>query len=146
MSMGRGGGGGGGWVVFVRIWWSPDLQPSAAGNLDNPVSGIHQGTVTKYTYPILTKGRTGKGAEINTSKRTRTATRAEWDDLNIIAVKGPRPALVNSRERQLASIVSSLTLPKLHNNHKVDWSLFHTEMIDTVAIDWWGPHTLNPYI
>ena len=62
MSMGRGVGGS--WVVFVRIWWSPDLQPSAAGNLDNPVSGIHQGTVTKYTYPILTKGRTGKGAEI----------------------------------------------------------------------------------
>ena len=46
MSVGRGQGGGGG---LRRSRWSPELQPSAAGNHDNPVSGIHPGTVTLVT-------------------------------------------------------------------------------------------------
>ena len=33
----------------LRSWWSPELQPSAAGNHDNLVSGIHSGTVTLPT-------------------------------------------------------------------------------------------------
>ena len=49
MSMGRGQGGGDGGGGLLRSWWSPELHPSAAGNHDNPVSGIHPGTVTLVT-------------------------------------------------------------------------------------------------
>ena len=80
-------------VTMTTLWAASTQAPSHC----QPVE-------TKYTYPVFTKGRTGKGAKINTSERTRDAKVKSRMPLRK-AHGGP--LLENSRERQRASIVSS---------------------------------------
>ena len=85
------------WGRCLWGWWNQELHPSAVGNHDNPVSGIHPGTVTllisgKLAYLTYSSWRAGRVRELQLCERVQCeATWTKWPDLKRKAVNSRQP-------------------------------------------------------